>query len=71
MNDDLIRDQLLTMLIAGHDTSTALLAWIFYLLGSTPRPWPRCRPRWTPCIDRQQEPPSVEQLAATDLHSTW
>ena len=33
MTDDLIRDQLLTMLIAGHDTSTALLAWTLYLLG--------------------------------------
>lgn len=33
MSDDLIRDQLLTMLIAGHDTSTALLAWTLYLLG--------------------------------------
>jgi cytochrome P450 len=36
MSDDLIRDQLLTMLIAGHDTSTALLAWSFYLLGRNP-----------------------------------
>ncbi|MGE5334023.1 MAG: cytochrome P450, partial [Nitrososphaerota archaeon] len=27
---------MLTMLIAGHDTSTALLAWTFYLLGSHP-----------------------------------
>jgi len=33
MSDDLIRDQLLTMLIAGHDTSTALLAWTLHLLG--------------------------------------
>ncbi len=36
MDDDLIRDQLLTMLIAGHDTSTALLAWALYLLGEHP-----------------------------------
>jgi cytochrome P450 len=36
MSDDLIRDQLLTMLIAGHDTSTALLAWALYLLGRHP-----------------------------------
>jgi cytochrome P450 len=36
MSDDLIRDQLLTMLIAGHDTSTALLAWTLYLLGRYP-----------------------------------
>lgn len=36
LDDDRIRDQMLTMLIAGHDTSTALLAWCFYLLGSHP-----------------------------------
>ncbi|MEW6084885.1 MAG: cytochrome P450 [Chloroflexota bacterium] len=36
LTDDLIRDQLLTMLIAGHDTSTALLAWTFALLGQHP-----------------------------------
>ncbi len=36
MQDPLIRDQLLTMLIAGHDTSTALLAWALYLLGRHP-----------------------------------
>jgi cytochrome P450 len=36
MDDDLIRDQLLTMLIAGHDTSTAMLAWALYLLGKHP-----------------------------------
>jgi cytochrome P450 len=36
LNDDLIRDQMLTMLIAGHDTSTALLAWTFVLLGKHP-----------------------------------
>jgi cytochrome P450 len=36
MSDDLIRDQLLTMLIAGHDTSTALLAWTLYLTGCHP-----------------------------------
>ncbi len=37
LDDDLIRDQLLTMLIAGHDTSTALLAWVFALLGQHPQ----------------------------------
>jgi cytochrome P450 len=36
LSDDLIRDQLFTMLIAGHDTSTALLAWAVYLLGRHP-----------------------------------
>lgn len=36
MSDELVRDQMLTMLIAGHDTSTALLAWTLYLLGLHP-----------------------------------
>jgi cytochrome P450 len=36
LDDGRIRDQMLTMLIAGHDTSTALLAWTFALLGQNP-----------------------------------
>lgn len=36
MTDDLIRDQLLTMLIAGHDTSTALFAWALWVFGTYP-----------------------------------
>ena len=35
-DDDLVRDQMMTMLIAGHDTSTAQLAWTLYLLGAHP-----------------------------------
>ncbi|MEM7033369.1 MAG: cytochrome P450 [Chloroflexota bacterium] len=42
-SDDLIRDQLLTMLIAGHDTSTALLAWVLYLLGKHPEAMDKAR----------------------------
>jgi cytochrome P450 len=36
MSDDLIRDQILTMLIAGHDTSTALLAWVLHIFSIHP-----------------------------------
>ncbi len=36
MPDDLIRDQMLTLIIAGHDTSTALLSWTLYLLVTHP-----------------------------------
>ncbi len=43
MTDDLIRDQILTMLIAGHDTSTALLAWVLHLLGVHPDVMARAR----------------------------
>jgi cytochrome P450 len=37
LSDELIRDQLMTMLVAGHDTTTAMLAWSFYLLGQHPQ----------------------------------
>lgn len=37
LSDKIIRDQMLTMLIAGHDTTTALLAWTFALLGQHPK----------------------------------
>jgi cytochrome P450 len=43
MSDELIRDQLMTMLIAGHDTSTAMLAWSLYLLGAHPEAQARAR----------------------------
>jgi cytochrome P450 len=36
LDDERIRDQMLTMLIAGHDTSTSLLAWTFVSLGQHP-----------------------------------
>ncbi len=36
MHPDRIRDQLMTLLIAGHDTSTAQLSWVFQLLGQHP-----------------------------------
>lgn len=43
MDDELIRDQLITMLIAGHDTSTALLSWALYLMGAHPEAMQRAR----------------------------
>lgn len=36
LSDAVIRDQLLTMIIAGHDTSASLLAWTMWLLGRHP-----------------------------------
>jgi cytochrome P450 len=43
LSDDLIRDQLLTLLIAGHDTATALLAWALYALARSPAALRRAR----------------------------
>lgn len=36
VEENLIRDQLMTMLTAGHDTTTGALAWVFEMLGAHP-----------------------------------
>lgn len=61
MSDELIRDQLLTMLIAGHDTSTALLAWCTYLLGQHPQVMQDLRQEVDTVIGDQQ--PSTKHLS--------
>jgi cytochrome P450 len=41
--DALVRDQLITLLIAGHDTSTSLISWALYLIGRHPETERRIR----------------------------
>ena len=62
MSDDLIRDQLLTMLIAGHDTSTALLAWVFYLLGMHPEALVEAQAETDSLLSSHTRPPSLEEI---------
>ena len=68
LSDDLIRDQLLTMLIAGHDTSTALLAWVFFLLGSHPQWMAQVKQEVDAVLTTASEPPTADQL--NQLHIT-
>lgn len=67
LSDALIRDQLLTLLIAGHDTSTALLTWAIYLLVKHPAAMQRVSAEVSAVLG--QEPPAwqrVEQLHYLD-----
>jgi len=63
LGDDRIRDQILTMLIAGHDTSTALLAWTFVLLGQHPD----IHARLIHEIDTMDKSPSLDQVIKESL----
>jgi cytochrome P450 len=63
--DDLIRDQLLTMLIAGHDTSTALLAWAMFLLGTHPEIMAQVKAEVDALLEN--EPPQAEHLPRLPL----
>ena len=63
LSDDLIRDQMLTMLIAGHDTSTALLAWTFALLGQHPD----IHTRLAEEVDTLEKSPLLDQVIKESL----
>lgn len=63
LSDDVIRDQILTMLIAGHDTSTALLAWTFALLGQHPD----IHSRLVEEVDSLDRSPLLEQVIKESL----
>ena len=58
LNDHTIRDQMLTMLIAGHDTSTALLAWMFALLGQHPETYRQLVNE----LEHDDRPPLLDQV---------
>ena len=66
MTDDLIRDQLLTMLIAGHDTSTALLSWVLYLMGVHAETMATVVAEIDAVIGSGNEPPTVDQINRLD-----
>ena len=63
LTDDVIRDQMLTMVIAGHDTSTALLAWTFALLGQHPD----IHARVVQEIDTMEKSPLLDQVIKESL----
>ncbi|MCB8985386.1 MAG: cytochrome P450 [Ardenticatenaceae bacterium] len=62
LDDGRVRDQMLTMLIAGHDTSTALLAWVLYLLGSHPEAMARAKAEVTAVLTSTDAPPTLAQI---------
>lgn len=63
LTDNVIRDQMLTMLIAGHDTSTALLAWTFALLGQHPD----IHQRVVQEVDTMEKSPLLDQVIKESL----
>lgn len=63
LSDSVIRDQMLTMLIAGHDTSTALLAWTFALLGQ----YPDVHARVVQEVDTMVKSPLLDQVIKESL----
>jgi cytochrome P450 len=60
VDDDMVRDQLLTMIVAGHDTVTAMLAWALYLLAKHPEAQAQARDEVQRVLG--DAPPSLDKL---------
>ncbi len=63
LTDKVIRDQMLTMMIAGHDTSTALLAWTFALIGQHPK----IHSQVVDEVDHAEKPQLLDQVIKESL----
>lgn len=46
LSDKQLRDELVTLFLAGHDTTAITLGWSFYLLSQHPEYLPRLREEW-------------------------
>lgn len=44
-----LRNEVITLFLAGHETTALLLTWGFTLLGATPTSWRRCAPKSSVC----------------------
>jgi len=64
-DNELVRDQLITMFIAGHDTSTAALAWTLYLMGRHPEWLTRARDEVRQILG--QDPPTPDTVGKLDV----
>ncbi len=62
MSDSQLRDEVMTMMIAGHETTANALSWLWVLLDRHPDEQERLREELTAATGGQ--PPTVEDLAA-------
>ena len=47
MSDEQVRDEALTLFLAGHETTSIALTWTWWLLARNPEAEPRCTPSST------------------------
>lgn len=65
MTNQQVRDELITILIAGHETVASALTWACYLLASNPQAQQRLQQELKIVLDGR--PPTVEDLPALDF----
>jgi cytochrome P450 len=63
-----IRDELVTLLLAGHETTASTLSWAFYLIGEHPQVWQRLHDEAVAVLgDRPPEHEDLRSLTYTNM----
>ncbi|GAA1999812.1 cytochrome P450 [Catenulispora subtropica] len=63
-----IRDELVTLLLAGHETTASTLSWAFHLLDDHPEAWERLHAEAVAVLgDRPPEPEDLRRLKYTAM----
>ena len=65
MSDQELRDQLITLLFLGHETTASSLAWMFYWVYSSPRVWEKLKTEIT-ALGNDPDPESLIKLPYLD-----
>ena len=63
MSDRQIRDEVMTLILAGHETTANVLSWTWYLLAQHPDTEARLHAELDEVLDRGRRLPTVEDLA--------
>ena len=67
MNDQQLRDEIITMILAGHETTANLLSWTFHLLAKHPDVERRVREEAERVLGDRE--PVLEDMKALELHA--
>ena len=65
LSDRQLRDETITLFLAGHDTTAITLSWAFYLLSQHPQYWALLRQEWASVLQDRQ--PGIDDLPQLPL----
>ncbi len=69
MTDRQVRDELMTIFLAGHETTANALAWTWYLLATSPAAAVRAREEVTAVLEGACRPPRISRRCHSSTRS--
>jgi cytochrome P450 len=67
MTDDQLRDEVMTMVLAGHETTAMAMSWIWYTLSAEPAIDQRLTAEWQEVLGTTPRVPTFDDLPALNL----